>query len=415
MKNNPARSRTLILPAAFGLILGLGLFACAGGSVTQPASTPLPPTATLTPLLPTETPTSEPTAASTLSPYRSDFPDPTFYAWAPVLSGLEQPVDIQNAGDGSGRLFVVEKPGRIRVIANGLALADAFLDIRDRVGDTGLEQGLLGLAFHPDYAGNGYFFVNYTDLDGNTVISRFQVSGDDPNRADPQSELILLRVDQPYPNHNGGGLAFGPDGYLYIGLGDGGSAGDPAGNAQNPNTYLGKMLRLDVDSPEALPEIWASGLRNPWRFSFDLLSGDLYIADVGQNIWEEINFALAGKPGGLNFGWDFFEGLHPYEGQPPAGIAFTDPVAEYSHNDGCSITGGYVYRGAELPEWQGVYFYSDYCTGNVSGLVRTDAETWQSVILFSIGSSVSTFGVDEAGELYLADFGSGTILRLMRR
>jgi glucose/arabinose dehydrogenase len=210
-------------------------------------------------------------------------------------------------------------------------------------------------------------------------------------------------------------LAFGPDGYLYIGLGDGGAAGDPEGNAQNLSTYLGKMLRLDVDAPEARPEIWASGLRNPWRFSFDPLTGDLYIADVGQNAWEEINFVPAGTAGGLNFGWDFFEGLHPYEGQPPDGIPFTDPVAEYSHNEGCSITGGYVYRGAELPEWQGVYFYSDYCTGNVSGLIRTDAETWQSAILFSIGSSVSTFGVDETGELYLADFGSGSILRLVRR
>jgi glucose/arabinose dehydrogenase len=415
MKNNPARSRTRLLPAAFGLILGLGLFACTGGSVTPLVSATQPPATTLSPLPPTETPAPKPSAIPTLSPYRSDFPDPAPYAWVPVLSGLEQPVDIQNAGDGSGRLFVVEKPGRIRVIVNGLALADSFLDLRERVGGTGLEQGLLGLAFHPNYAGNGYFFVNYTDRNGDTVISRFQVSADDPNRADPQSELVLLRVNQSYPNHNGGGLAFGPDGYLYIGLGDGGAAGDPEGNAQNLSTYLGKMLRLDVDAPEARPEIWASGLRNPWRFSFDPLTGDLYIADVGQNAWEEINFVPAGTAGGLNFGWDFFEGLHPYEGQPPDGIPFTDPVAEYSHNEGCSITGGYVYRGAELPEWQGVYFYSDYCTGNVSGLIRTDAETWQSAILFSIGSSVSTFGVDETGELYLADFGSGSILRLVRR
>ncbi len=415
MKNNPARLRTRGLPAVFGLILSLGLFACAGQPATPTVSTTLPPAATLSSLPPTETPPLEPSITPTLSPYRADFPNPEGFTWSPVVTGLEQPVDIQNAGDGSGRLFVVEKPGRIRVIVNGLVLADPFLDIRDRAGDAGLEQGLLGLAFHPGYVQNGYFYVNYTDLNGDTVISRFQVSPDDPNLAEPASELVLLRVDQPYTNHNGGGLAFGPDGYLYIGLGDGGSAGDPAGNAQNPDTYLGKMLRLDADTPNAAPEIWASGLRNPWRFSFDASTGDLYIADVGQNMWEEINFVTAGTPGGLNFGWDFFEGFHAYEGQPPTGQVFSSPVAEYSHAEGCSITGGYVYRGAELPEWQGVYFYSDYCTGNVSGMIRTGAETWQSAILFQTGVPVSTFGVDEAGELYLADFGSGALLQLMRR
>ncbi|MBI4733005.1 MAG: PQQ-dependent sugar dehydrogenase [Chloroflexi bacterium] len=412
MNNNPARTR--LLPATLGLFLSLVVVACIPRVVTPPVSSP-PPTTSPSPDAPTVTLTLEPSPTSTDSPYRSDFPDPALYNWSPVVTGLEQPVDIQNAGDGSGRLFVVEKPGRIRIIANWLTLPDPFLDIRDRVGDAGLEQGLLGLAFHPDYAQNGYFYVNYTDVNGDTVIARFQASPDDPNRADPQSELILLQVDQPYANHNGGGLAFGPDGYLYIGLGDGGSAGDPAGNAQNSDTYLGKMLRLDVDTPNAAPEIWASGLRNPWRFSFDSLTGDLYIADVGQNMWEEINFILAGTPGGLNFGWDLFEGMHPFDGQPPAGQVFTSPVAEYSHTEGCSITGGYVYRGAELPEWQRVYFYSDYCTGNVSGMIRADAETWRSTSLFQTGVSVSTFGMDETGEIYFADFGSGMILRLTRR
>lgn len=412
MSNNPARTR--ILPATLGLFLSLVVVACLPRVVTPPVSSP-PPTTSPSPLAPTITLTLEPSLTPTVSSYRSDFPDPALYTWSPVVTGLEQPVDLQNAGDGSGRLFVLEKPGRIRIIANGLTLPDPFLDIRDRVGDAGLEQGLLGLAFHPDYAQTGYFYVNYTDVNGDTVIARFQVLPDDPTLADPQSELILLQVDQPYANHNGGGLAFGPDGFLYIGLGDGGSAGDPAGNAQNSDTYLGKMLRLDVDTPNAAPEIWASGLRNPWRFSFDALTGDLYIADVGQNMWEEINFIPAGTPGGLNFGWDLFEGMHPFDGQPPAGQVFISPVAEYSHTEGCSITGGYVYRGAEQPEWQGVYFYSDYCTGNVSGLIRTDAQTWQTAILFQTGVSVSTFGVDEAGEIFLADLGSGVILRLVRR
>ncbi len=429
MKTNPPRSRTARLLPFLGLILLLAASACA----PQTTVTPLPaaPTATSTPepLPSPATASPEPSPPTpTVSPYRSDFPDPAAYTWSPVASGFNQPVDIQNAGDGSGRLFVVEKPGRIRILSNWLTLPDPFLDIRGRVGAIGLEQGLLGLAFHPDFEQNGYFYVNYTDLFGDTVIARFQVAADDPNRADPKSEVILLKVDQPYANHNGGGLAFGPDGYLYIGLGDGGAAGDPAGNARNPQTLLGKMLRLDVDggSPYAipasnpfaggggLPEIWAIGLRNPWRFAFDPLTGSLYIADVGQDKWEEVNVVQTAPQGLLDFGWDALEGLHPYEGALPEGPTI-QPVAEYSHAEGCSITGGYVYRGAELPEWQGVYFFGDYCNGGVFGLIRTDAETWEQQRFFESGAAISTFGVDEAGELYLADFGSGLILRLTRR
>jgi glucose/arabinose dehydrogenase len=346
----------------------------------------------------------------------------------PVISGLELPVDIQNAGDGSGRMFIVEKRGRILIAKDDQLLPVPFLDIAGETDSQNNEQGLLGLAFHPDYARTGLFFVNYIDLNGNTVIARFHVSTDDPNRADPASEVDLLHVDQPYANHNGGGLAFGPDGCLYIGLGDGGSAGDPTGNGQNLQTLLGKMLRIDVDHGElyavpldnpfvggaGLPEIWAYGLRNPWRFSFDRLTGDLYIADVGQDAWEEIDLVTPGMIYGMNFGWNLFEGLAPYKGQARAKSTYAWPIYEYSHADGCSITGGYVYRGSAMPEWQGEYFFGDYCSGNVLGLVEMDGDTWQAKLLFTTGAQISTFGEDEAGEIYLADYRSGTVSLLVR-
>ncbi|HBX69257.1 MAG TPA: hypothetical protein DEH25_07705, partial [Chloroflexi bacterium] len=249
------------------------------------------------------------------------FPNPVDYQWSAVATDLNSPIEIVSAGDGSGRLFIIEQRGAIRVLQDGQLLPTPYLDIRAQVGSEGNEQGLLGLAFHPDYAQNGIFFLDYTDLNGNTVVSRWQVSAD-PNLADPASETAILSVKQPYSNHNGGHLTFGPDGYLYIGLGDGGSAGDPAGNAQNTSTLLGKILRLDVDrgTPYAIPpdnpfaagggspEIWAWGLRNPWKFSFDRATGDLYIGDVGQNLWEEVDFWEASAPLGANFGWNFWEG-----------------------------------------------------------------------------------------------------------
>jgi glucose/arabinose dehydrogenase len=348
------------------------------------------------------------------------FPDAANYTWTPVAQGLIRPVGIQNAGDGSERLFILEQAGRILIYNNARVLPTPFLNIIDEVGSSGNEQGLLGLAFHPHYAQNGLFFVNYTDRNGNTVIARFQVSAD-PNAADPASETPLLHVQQPFPNHNGGGLAFGPDGYLYVGLGDGGSQGDPFGNAQNTKVMLGKLLRIDVDSgnPYAIPadnpfgnEVWAYGLRNPWRFSFDRATGDLWIGDVGQDTWEEIDFLLAGSPGGTNFGWNLVEGNHPYNGQAQPG--FTMPVAEYSHTEGgCSVTGGYVYRGAALPEWQGIYLYGDYCSGKVWGLIRSTGG-WQSQLQFETGFSISSFGVDEAGEIYIANL-QGSIDRLEHR
>jgi glucose/arabinose dehydrogenase len=332
-----------------------------------------------------------------------------------IESGLDRPVGLTNAVDGSQRIFILEQPGRIRIIREETLSPIPFLDIAARVGSQGFEQGLLGLAFHPDFSLNGYFFVNYTDLVGDTVIARFQVTGKNIDQADPASELRILQVEQPYRNHNGGGLAFGPDGYLYIATGDGGSAGDPLNNAQSLDSLLGKMLRIDVyqgdlygiplDNPfingTGLPEIWAYGLRNPWRFSFDRLSGDLYIGDVGQSRWEEINFLPADSSGGSNFGWRFFEGMHPYQDSPPAGVDFTSPVTEYAHDLGCSVTGGVVYRGERLPELQGIYLFGDYCSQRVWGLTRNAQGNWISSVLFEGIGTITSFGEDEAGEVYL--------------
>lgn len=402
------------------LLLVLLLFGC------SETSTPLPSTGTSDPVTPTPVPPTPIPATSTPASFPptdtpsgpTTFPDPNAYAWQLLVSGLQRPVDLQ--ADGSGRLFVIEKVGRIRIMANGQLLESPFLDISDRVGSSGNEQGLLGLAFHPQYAQNGRFFVNYTDTNGNTSISRFQVSGD-PNIADPASEVELLGVDQPFRNHNGGGLAFGPDGYFYAGLGDGGSQGDPSGNAQNTGNLLGKVLRLDVDSaePYAVPadnpfgnEIWQYGFRNPWRLSFDRLTGDLYIGDVGQNAWEEIDFLEADSPGGANFGWSYREGTHDYAGNGPADLV--NPVAEYSHSEGgCSVTGGYVYRGETMPEWNGIYLYGDYCTGFVWGLIHSD-DGWQAQMLFDTDVNITAFGQDESGEIYLiGDLGG--IYRLARQ
>lgn len=385
------------------LLTLLILTACA------PTLTPPPATATATFLPPTQTPSPVPTEAVT------DFPNPESYQWEVVASGFARPLDIQNAGDGSGRLFIVEQAGFIRILQNDALLETPFLDISERVDDGGNEQGLLGLAFHPDFANNGFFYVNYTEEGGDTVIARFSASG---NTAFPESELRLLNVNQPFPNHNGGGLAFGPDGYLYIGLGDGGSGGDPLGNGQSLDTLLGKLLRIDVDGgdPYAIPadnpfgnEIFHYGLRNPWRFSFDALTGDLWIGDVGQGAYEEIDFLPAGTAGGINFGWNRFEGMHDYTaGDVPEN--YLPPLFEYSHNEGCSVTGGYVYRGA-MPEWQGVYFYADYCSGKVWGalrrLISESAEESISTVLFETGVQVTSFGVDERGEIYIAGDGGG--------
>jgi glucose/arabinose dehydrogenase len=288
-------------------------------------------------------------------------------------------------------------------------------------------MGLLGLAFHPDYAENGEFIVHYNrDGDGMTVIARYHVSPDDPDRADPDSAEIIFTQAQPYGNHNGGQIEFGPDGYLYLALGDGGSAGDPQNNAQNPQILLGSILRLDVDGdapyaipsdnpamttlPELAPEIWAWGLRNPYRFSFDRATGDLYIADVGQNQWEEINFQPADSGGGENYGWRIWEASHRYQSDQADTGDTVLPILEYSHAEGCSVTGGYVYRGETIPELQGVYVYGDFCSGRVFGGYRDMDGNWQSSVLLQTPHQITGFGEDETGDLYLIAYG-GSLLR----
>jgi glucose/arabinose dehydrogenase len=349
-----------------------------------------------------------------------------------ITGGLEMPVGLAHAGDGSGRLFVVEKAGRIRVLENRSLLPTSLLDIADRVGSEQSEQGLLGLAFHPGFAENGLFYVNYTDRQGDTVVSRFSMASgwepESPPVADPGSEAPLLKLDQPASNHNGGHLAFGPDGYLYIGMGDGGGAGDRYGNGQNGATLLGAMLRIDVDSgePYAIPEdnpfvgdpavrdeIWALGLRNPWRYSFDRLTGDLYIADVGQYVYEEVDFQPAAHAGGWNYGWPIMEGNHCFPADQECDrTGLTLPLLEYEHPLGCSVTGGYVYRGDEFPALQGVYIFGDFCTGRIWGVDAHAGES-QVVELAQVDAQVSSFGEDERGEIYLLDLGRGELSKLL--
>ena len=329
--------------------------------------------------------------------------------------------------DSYPRLFVVEQSGRIRIVKGGQLLATPFLDLSSRISSGG-ERGLLGLAFHPQYAQNGRFYVNYTNPSGNTRIAEFRVSGD-PDVADAGSQRVLLAVVQPFANHNGGGLAFGNDGKLYAGLGDGGSAGDPLGNGQDLGTHLGKMLRLDVDradgiptdnpflgTPGALPEIWAYGLRNPWRFAFDSASGDLYIADVGQDAWEEVDVGLASRHGGENYGWSVMEGDHCYASASCDRAGLTLPVLEYGHDEGCSITGGVVYRGCRMPGYAGTYFYGDFCSHFVKsfrfqGGQVSDHRDWSNSLGRNL-SDVAAFGTDADGEMYLLDL-TGAVYKVV--
>ena len=352
-----------------------------------------------------------------------------------IAEGFSRPVEIANAGDGSGRVFVVEKAGRIQVVEDGERLGEPFLDIRSLVQDSSNEQGLLGLAFHPDYAQNGEFYVNYTarrsiscaiPMRGNaeTVVARYKVSQEDPNKADPGSASDVLRFCQPYNNHNGGDLAFGPDGQLYVATGDGGFSGDPLGAGQDLEHLLGKILRLDIDvDPEQgyqvpednpfvgiariRPEVWAWGLRNPWRISFDRETGDFYIGDVGQNQYEEIDFQPADSEGGENYGWNEMEGMHCYRsGCDREGKVL--PIFEYRHNEGLSVSGGEVYRGSRYPDLEGVYFLGDYGkpgasgdTGPIWGLKRDEQGVWQSRKLGFLGVGLTSFGLDDEGEIYM--------------
>ncbi len=391
-----------------------------------------------------------------------------------VAAGLTDPVNVWHAGDGSNRLFVTERTGRVRVVQDGQVLPDPFLDLSGTVMTDHLEQGLLDIAFHPRFAENGTVFVSYTERpsNGDLIVARYQVAADNPNRADPASGRIILRQDKPYQNHNGGKIKFGPDGYLYVSIGDGGLAGDPYGYAQRLDTLLGKILRIDVDNgdPYAIPqdnpfyasdiyggpdtafnyhpgarkEIWAYGLRNPWQFSFDRQTGDLYVADVGQLLYEEVNFHPAGSPGGVNYGWDYREGAHCYpeggaptpepgapgdpttiregvieSGTPGAEAQIPDqpvaqaagggcpdigvhPIAEYSHAEGgCSITGIGVYRGQASPQLAGSYLFSDFCTGKLFATQRDQAGAWGKRELLAPQLRVTGAGEDEAGELYV--------------
>ncbi len=356
----------------------------------------------------------------------------------PVATGLSPTVLVTNAGDGSNRLFLVGRRGRLRILAAGELLEEPFLDLSDRVGCCDGESGLLGLAFHPRYARNGRFYVSYTDEVGDSVVSRFRVSAADPNRADPGSEQVLLLIPQPAPSHNVGHLAFGPDGYLYVGAGDGGCCGDPEGNAQDVGSLLGKILRIDVDGaepyavppdnpfvddPEARPEIWALGLRNPWRFGFDRLTGDLFVGDVGQDAFEEVDHEPAGSGGGRNYGWPVTEGSACFD--PPEDCdreGLTPPILEYAHQHGhdddpapgcAAVIGGYRYRGPRRPTLPRFYLFGDLCSGQIWGARQNLAGTWKAVELAHTDLNVFSFGEDEAGRLYVVE--SGGVYRLRGR
>jgi uncharacterized protein (TIGR03437 family) len=325
----------------------------------------------------------------------------------PLISGLRAPIQVTHAGDGSGRLFVVEQPGVIRVWANGALRPTPLLDIQSRVRYSG-EMGLLGLAFPPGFAQKRYFYINYVNRQQETIVARVRLTADE-NVADSANEQVVLRVRQPFTNHNGGQIAFHPkDGLLYVGMGDGGSANDPQKNSQNPATLLGKMVQLDTEgSQDPQPEIWSSGWRNPWRFSFDRETGDLWAGDVGQNRWEEIDFEPNGAPKGLNYGWSLMEGNACQDDRNcEARTDLVRPVFVYGRSEGCSVTGGFVYKGTQYPELRGTYLFADYCNGNVWG-----HKAGATVRFGATGQQVSAFGEDEAGELYLVNI-DGVVSRI---
>jgi glucose/arabinose dehydrogenase len=347
----------------------------------------------------------------------------------PLVSGLRDPLALTHAGDGSGRIFVAEQEGAIRVIRDGALVDEPFLDISERI-KAGGEQGLLGLAFHPDFPTDPRFFVNYTDTKGDTRVSSFVVDPASPDRADPESEVRLLFIDQPYANHNGGALAFGPDGFLYISTGDGGSGGDPHGNGQSLETLLGKILRIDVDKTEgdnayavpadnpfvgeagALPEIFVYGLRNPWRMSFDRANGDLWIGDVGQSSWEEIDVVRSGTSG-QNFGWNLMEGDHCF--RPAEGCekpSLVPPVTEYGRDEGTTVIGGTVYRGSEQPALVGAYVFADFGSRRFWLIDAASDGPSDPVLALEDGPNVASFGEDEAGEIYATALATGEVLKV---
>lgn len=392
------------------LILSALAFGACAGSGVRPSTSAVP---------------SAPTNAPTSAPSTSDG-----IALEVVTAGLVSPVDVASAGDGSGRIFVVEQGGKVRTVAGGVLDPTPFLDISDRLTSGG-EQGLLGLAFHPGYPTDARLFVDYTNEVGSTVIASFKVDPATPDRADPGSELILLTIAQPYQNHNGGALAFGPDGMLYIAMGDGGSGGDPQGNGQRLDTLLGKILRIAVDGagamdgpyavpPDnpfvatvgALPEIWLRGLRNPWRMRFDGSTGDLWIGDVGQGDWEEIDVIRAGT-GGQDLGWNIMEGTHCFAATTCDQTGLTLPVAEYGHGSGCAVVGGVVARADAVPGIRDRYIYTDYCSGNIWTLDPEGGALREPDLILASGHSISSIGLDEDGAVLMTDLGGGQLLRVV--
>ena len=423
--------------AIVAVVLLSALMACGGGSPgSDEATAPVAQeeAATSAPASPTPLPTPSasphPLPATPFAPIEPTTPAPlTELAVEPAFPALSlsRMVGMTYPPDGSDRLYVVLQPGRIVFFPNDREVdsAELFLDIRDRVNDRGEEEGLLGLAFDPQYADNGHLYVYYSaSSPRRSVVSRFSVSAD--GRADPGSERVLLEVAQPFANHNGGQIAFGPDGYLYIALGDGGSRGDPQENGQDLGTLLGSILRIDVSTVDstgayavpsdnpfvghsgARPEIWAYGLRNPWRFSFDRATGDLWTADVGQNRFEEVDII---RPG-LNYGWNIMEGVHCFKPSECDRTGLEMPVAEYGREDGCSVTGGYVYRGSSLPSLYGAYVYGDYCSGRIWALRHDGDEVTEHMQIVDSGLRIPSFAEDAAGELYVLSF-DGTIYRLV--
>lgn len=414
----------------------LGLMACAGPSSPAPSATPANPAATATAAA------TASATASTGSPGASSLPAPTAgpssansfdpaavsVTLEPVASVPGGPLAFAAPDDGSGRLFVGSKDGRIWILTGGVVAANPFLDLRSLVS-TGGEEGLLGVAIHPAFPSDPRVFVDYTDKGGDTVVASFRLSSTNANRLDPASELVILKVDQPFPNHNGGALAFGPDGMLYVSLGDGGAGGDPFAHGQRADTLFGKVLRLDInvgaggpapyvvpsDNPfvaqaGARPEIWLTGLRNPWRMAFDRDTGDLWIGDVGQGKWEEVDVARDGV-GGINFGWKVTEGTHCFS--PSSGCStegLTWPVTEYGHDLGCTVIGGAVYRGARQPLLVGGYVFADYCSGRIWAIAAADDGPVAPVQVGTTGSGIAAFGEDAEGELYAANL-DGTISR----
>jgi glucose/arabinose dehydrogenase len=411
------------------LVIGMAAMACQSAS---PSSTP-PPAASQASGTPTPSPS--PFIKPSIGPNRTTAPatsnpqlDHLLITLEPFATVPGAPLAIAATDDGTGRLFVVDQAGLIWIVdRNGSTRTDPLVDLRSALRSGG-EQGLLGLALHPTFPTDPRAFVNYTNKDGDTIVASLSLDPSNPDRLDPSSSRQLLFVDQPYANHNGGAVLFGPDGKLYLSLGDGGSGGDPRGNGQNKDTLLGKILRIDIDAgaaPYAIPpdnpfaggggspEIWHWGMRNPWRMSFDRQTGDLWIGDVGQGAWEEADVSRNGV-GGLNFGWNVMEGSHCYETRTCDSTGLTFPVAEYGHDQGCTVIGGYVYRGTRYPFLVGTYLMADYCSGTIFAIDAAANGLVKPVVVGSGGSQISAFGEDADGELYVTHLG-GEVSRVVAK